>query len=196
MFTEEELSVLHDTRKKFVRLFLKKIDSKNLIEHYSSRVKTDGSIREKLDKKNLEPSPANAYKYLSDIIGIRIVVHFVGDVYDIAAKARKYFQIKEEIDYISSPKENGYRSLHMIVDFPVSDSEKFGFGKTIPVEIQIRTVAMDCWASLEHQILYKKKRTPQIELAQKELMHCAETLFSTDIKMEAIQNIIQKTDMV
>lgn len=193
MFTENELSVLHETRKRFVRNLLRKIGSKDKIEHYSSRVKEEKSVKAKLKKKGLERTAANAAAFLSDLIGVRIVVHFVGDVYDIAEKIRSSCEVREEIDYIASPKDTGYRSFHMVVDVPVSDPDAFPYGKKMPVEIQIRTVAMDCWASLEHQMLYKKDDVPQSSLVRNELMRCAETLFSTDMEMEALQNIIKKS---
>lgn len=193
LFNKSQISVLHNTRRVFVKKLLKDIGETDVIEHYCSRVKENDSIATKLWAKQLNATVDNALDYLTDLIGVRIVVHFVGDVYDIASRIRNHYEIKEEIDYITNPKDNGYRSLHMIVNAPVITPSGPN-GKTIPVEIQIRTVAMDCWASLEHQMLYKKKETPQMELAKKELQHCAETLFSTDMQMEAIQNIIQKAE--
>mgnify|MGYP004464906609 FL=1 len=193
LFNKEQISVLHYTRQNFVKDLLKKIGPTDMIEHYCSRVKENDSIANKLWGKKLNATVDNALEHLTDIIGVRIVVHFIGDVYDIAAKIRSQYKILEEIDYITTPKDNGYRSLHMIVNAPVKTKSGFN-GKTIPVEIQIRTVAMDCWASLEHQMLYKKENQQNMELAQKELFHCAENLFSTDMKMEAIQSIIQKTE--
>ena len=82
----------------------------------------------------------------------------------------------------------------MIVNTPIRSKKNEENEKIIPVEIQIRTVAMDCWASLEHEMFYKKTKSNQMELARKELLDCAETLFSTDMKMEAIQSIIRKTE--
>ena len=193
LFNKEQISDLHYTRQNFVKDLLKKIGPTDMIEHYCSRVKDNDSIANKLWNKQLNATVDNALDHLTDIIGVRIVVHFIGDVYDIASKIRTQYEILEEIDYITNPKENGYRSLHMIVKAPVKTKSGFN-GKTIPVEIQIRTGAMDCWASLEHQMLYKKETQQNMELAQKELLHCAETLFSTDMKMEAIQSIIQKTE--
>lgn len=193
LFNKEQISSLHCTRQNFVKDLLKKIGPTDVIEHYCSRVKENDSIANKLWGKQLNATVANAIDYLTDIIGIRIVVHFIGDVYDIASKIRSQYEILEEIDYITNPKENGYRSLHMIVNAPVKTKSGFN-GKMIPVEIQIRTVAMDCWASLEHQMLYKKHGQQNVDLAKKELNRCAETLFSTDMKMEAIQSIIQKTE--
>lgn len=193
LFSKEQISVLHNTRQYFVKNLLKNIGPTEVIEHYSSRVKDNDSIANKLWGKQLNATVDNALNYLTDIIGVRIVVHFIGDVYDIASKIRSQYGILEEIDYITNPKDNGYRSLHMIVNAPVQTKDGCN-GRVIPVEIQIRTVAMDCWASLEHQMFYKKEECERMELARKELLHCAETLFSTDMKMEAIQSIIQKTE--
>lgn len=192
IFSSDWRDVLNDTKHFFEKDLLQKVGSSDLIEHHCSRVKENGSITEKLIAKGVTPSKENALRYLTDIIGVRIVVHFIGDVYDVASKIRDKYDVKEEIDYIANPKDNGYRSLHMIVDAPVM-AESYNMGMIIPVEIQIRTLAMDCWASLEHQMLYKKKHNGQMELAKKELNNCADALFSTDMKMEAIQNIIQKS---
>lgn len=194
LFNKEQISIFHNTRRHFVKNLLKNISPTEVIEHYSSRVKDNDSIANKLWGKQLNATTANALEYLTDIIGVRIVVHFIGDVYDVAAKIRKYYEVLEEIDYITTPKDNGYRSLHMIVNTPIRSKKNEENEKIIPVEIQIRTVAMDCWASLEHEMFYKKTKSNQMELARKELLDCAETLFSTDMKMEAIQSIIRKTE--
>lgn len=194
LFNKEQISIFHNTRRHFVKNLLKNISSTEVIEHYSSRVKDNDSIANKLWGKQLNATTANALEHLTDIIGVRIVVHFIGDVYDVAAKIRKHYEVLEEIDYITTPKDNGYRSLHMIVNTPIRSKKNEENEKIIPVEIQIRTVAMDCWASLEHEMFYKKTKSNQMELARKELLDCAETLFSTDMKMEAIQSIIRKTE--
>lgn len=194
LFSKEQISVLHCTRQNFVKDLLKKIGPTDMIEHYCSRVKDNDSIANKLWSKQLNTTVDNALQHLTDIIGVRIVVYFIGDVYDIASKIRTQYEILEEIDYITNPKENGYRSLHLIVNAPVKTKSGFN-GKMIPIEIQIRTVAMDYWASLEHQMLYKKHGQKNVDLAKKELNRCAETLFLTDMKMGAIQSIIQKTEL-
>lgn len=193
LFNKQQIAVLHGIRRGFVKELLKNIGPTDVIEHYSSRVKENDSIADKLWAKQLNATTANAIEHLTDIIGVRIVVHFIGDVYDIASKVREKYDIMEEIDYITIPKDNGYRSFHMIIKFPIKEGNALGVSY-IPIELQIRTVAMDCWASLEHQMFYKKEGVQQMELAKKELLHCAETLFSTDMRMEAIQNIIQKVE--
>lgn len=195
MFSKGELSVLHNTRRKFVKELLRNIGPNEAVEHYCSRVKESNSIAEKLEKRNLQPTADNAAAYLTDLIGVRIVVHFIGDVYEIAARIKEKYHIVEELDYITVPKGNGYRSLHLIVHVPVTDTKKFRYCTEIPVEIQIRTVAMDCWASLEHMMLYKRKPNRSTELAKEELRNCAGTLFLTDMRMEAIQSIIEKTEL-
>ena len=193
LFNKQQIAVLHGIRRGFVKELLKSIGPTDVIEHYSSRVKENDSIADKLWAKQLNATTANAIEHLTDIIGVRIVVHFIGDVYDIASKVREKYDIMEEIDYITIPKDNGYRSFHMIIKFPIKEGNALGVSY-IPIELQIRTVAMDCWASLEHQMFYKKEGVQQMELAKKELLYCAETLFSTDMRMEAIQNIIQKVE--
>lgn len=193
LFNKQQIAVLHGIRRGFVKELLKSIGPTDVIEHYSSRVKENDSIADKLWAKQLNATTANAIEHLTDIIGVRIVVHFIGDVYDIASKVREKYDIMEEIDYITIPKDNGYRSFHMIIKFPIKEGNALGVSY-IPIELQIRTVAMDCWASLEHQMFYKKEEVQQMDLAKKELLFCAETLFSTDMRMEAIQNIIQKVE--
>ena len=196
IFDNQKRNVLENTKKVFEKELLEKIGSADLIEHCCSRVKENSSIACKLQAKHLDVTMENALTCLTDLIGVRIVVHFIGDVYDVAAKIRENYAIKEEIDYISDPKENGYRSFHMIVDVPVMVDGYKSNGQHFPVEIQIRTIAMDCWASLEHQMLYKKEHRVQTELVKKELVNCANSLFSTDMKMEAIQNIIRKSEVI
>ena len=193
LFNKQQIAVLHGIRRGFVKELLKSIGPTDVIEHYSSRVKENDSIADKLWAKQLNATTANAIEHLTDIIGVRIVVHFIGDVYDIVSKVREKYDIMEEIDYITIPKDNGYRSFHMIIKFPIKEGNALGVSY-IPIELQIRTVAMDCWASLEHQMFYKKEEVQQMDLAKKELLFCAETLFSTDMRMEAIQNIIQKVE--
>lgn len=196
MFSKTQISLFHNVRRKFVKKLLSEIDCNNSIEHYCSRVKDNDSIASKLWSKQKNATVDNALFCLTDIIGVRIVVHYIGDIYKIAFKIRQCFDVEEEIDYITNPKENGYRSLHLIVMVPVPEENDMGISQ-IPIEVQIRTEAMDYWASLEHEMLYKKDHSNdigQMNLAKKELYSCAETLFSLDMKMESVQSIIQKTE--
>ncbi|MCD7810562.1 MAG: hypothetical protein LUG91_01745 [Ruminococcus sp.] len=158
-------------------------------EHLISRIKSAESMCEKLRKRGLPETPEAALSELSDTIGIRIVTHFVGDVYAVLEEIKQAdcWEVVNVKDYIALPKPNGYRSLHVIVQLPFGNSE-------IPFirgEIQLRTIAMDCWASLEHQMRYKKN-IQDTALIQSELLRCAEEMASTDLTMQAIREMIQK----
>ena len=169
----------------------------NPIHHIESRVKTLGSIVKKLHSTGIPISIDNAKKNLHDIAGVRVVCRYVDDIYKIADLLLKQDDISLilEKDYIKKPKPNGYRSLHIVVDVPVYVSQ----GKLyIPVEIQIRTVAMDFWATLEHGIRYKATdEVPQSIVDQ--LRGCADVITETDYKMQeifkALQMVHDKDDM-
>ena len=118
------------------------------VEHIRSRIKTAEGMQEKLHKKGFETTADSALANVSDIVGFRLVTHFVGEVYDIVERMKQdgTFRIVKEKDYIANPKPNGYRSYHVILECPFSEAES----GTIRVEVQLRTIAMDCWASLYH----------------------------------------------
>ncbi|MEG2481413.1 MAG: GTP pyrophosphokinase family protein, partial [Clostridia bacterium] len=126
----------------------------NPIESIKSRVKRPVSILNKLKRKGIEPSIENIMLTLSDVAGIRVICPFIDDIYKVVAMLAKQDDVTVIAvkDYIKHPKENGYRSYHMIVEIPVFFSDQ---KQPIRVEIQVRTVAMDFWASLEHQMKYK-----------------------------------------
>ena len=159
----------------------------NIAEHITSRIKTPCSTIEKLLLAGYEPNEENAVNVLSDVIGIRLVVHFIGDIYTIRNLIvnNSDYQIVKEKDYVRNTKETGYRGYHIIID-----TETDGF--KIRAEIQIRTIAMDCWASLEHLIRYKKviKNT---ELIDMELRKCSDDLMSADIAMEQILGLAKRS---
>ena len=161
---------------------------RNPIHFIKSRVKTPMSIVDKLQKLEKEISVESVMTSLNDVAGIRVIASFVDDVYEIADMLTKQDDVFliEAKDYIKNPKPNGYRSYHLIVEVPVFFSDKKQF---VRVEIQIRTVAMDFWASLEHQLKYKEniKNSEEIEA---ELRQCAETIANTDMKMMSIRNKI------
>ncbi len=126
----------------------------NPVEHIKSRIKTEDSIRKKLEKKGLEYNEKNILLNIPDVVGIRIVVSFLSDVYDIVSMINRSNNliIKKRKDYISHPKESGYTSYHLIVLVPIYLENHVEY---IESEIQIRTIAMDFWASLDHKIRYK-----------------------------------------
>lgn len=166
------------------------IHKRNPIHHMHSRIKSIKSIFEKLDRKCLDISIESAKDNLFDIAGIRVVCHYIDDIYMIAKMLIQQDDITliRETDYIKHPKDNGYRSLHLVVNVPVFFSD----GKEIvPVEIQIRTIAMDLWASLEHQLRYKTKDAIPQSVAR-ELQECADTMAETDLKMQGIYRTVEK----
>lgn len=161
------------------------------VEHIKSRVKSSGSLREKLIKNGYEPTAKAGLRNLSDIVGLRVVTHFVGDIYTVLRLFEQSDKYKVELikDYIANPKPNGYRSLHIILSAPFDCGE---FSR-ISTEIQLRTIAMDCWASLEHQLKYKKN-IKNAGLIVGELKRCADEMASTDLTMQTIRDLINRGD--
>ena len=167
-----------------------------LFEHFISRIKTNESMIEKCERKDLEPTTYNALKEIKDAIGVRIVCGFVDDIYTLVNMFKKMKNIKvvEEKDYILNVKPNGYRSYHIILEIITEypDCENNDMGRYY-IEIQLRTIAMDSWASLEHQMKYKKNISNH-ERITKELKRCADELASCDLNMQTIRNLIEESD--
>jgi putative GTP pyrophosphokinase len=161
----------------------------NPIHHIESRVKSLSSIVKKLRSMGVPPSIINAKKNLHDIAGVRVVCRYVDDIYRIAnlLLSQDDIVLIFEKDYIKKPKDNGYRSLHIVVDVPVYTIEGKLF---IPVEIQIRTVAMDFWATLEHGIRYKAEEEVSGQIVR-QLRECADVITDTDYKMQEIFKALQ-----
>ena len=161
----------------------------NPIEHIKSRIKTSESIVKKLKKKGYESTIENMVEYVDDIAGIRIICSFTSDIYHIAEMLVNQNDIKvlEVKDYIKSPKPSGYKSYHLLVTVPIFLSDKKIDAK---VEIQIRTVAMDFWASLEHKIHYKFEGNAP-EHIQEELVECAKMVSDLDTKMQSLNEEVQ-----
>ena len=160
----------------------------NPIEHIKSRLKTADSIVNKLKKDGREVSIENMQEYLSDIAGIRIICSFTSDIYQIAQiiAGQRDVTVLHVMDYIKYPKPNGYKSYHMVVTVPVYLSD--GAVET-KVEIQIRSVAMDFWASLEHKIAYKFEGNAPENLLM-ELKDCADMVDMLDKKMFSLNEAI------
>lgn len=160
---------------------------RNPIETIKSRLKSAESIIEKMQRKKIPFDVKAIEKEMSDIAGIRIICAFPEDIYLIA----EYFLRQDDIflirkkDYISEPKANGYRSLHLIVETPIFLHDQ---KRMMKVEVQLRTIAMDFWASLEHRIYYKKGQDDR-EL-RRELKECAEVSAALDLRMQAIRSQI------
>ena len=170
----------------------KKTTSFKLYEHFHARIKTADSMVEKCQRKNLPLSAESALKQIRDAIGIRIITGFVDDIYQIIDFIRQMpgIHIFKEKDYINQVKPNGYRSYHLIleVETPYPDCHGKTPGKYF-IEVQLRTIAMDSWASLEHQMKYKHDiKNP--ERIAKELKRCADELASCDLSMQTIRNLI------
>ncbi|MEE1228239.1 MAG: GTP pyrophosphokinase family protein [Lachnospiraceae bacterium] len=152
------------------------------IEHVLGRVKDEESMREKCIRKGLPVTRESALFKIHDAIGIRVVCAFLDDVY----RTRDYLEhfddieVVEEKDYIRHAKESGYRSLHLILKI----KDKYY------AEIQIRTISMDTWASLEHHIHYKKEKAANDALISSELKRCADELASTDVSMQTLRDMI------
>ncbi len=164
-----------------------------LYEHLIYRIKGDDSMRDKLIKHGLEPNTYNALRKVTDSIGLRVVCLFIDDVYENAAllKSLPGCTVVQEKDYIRDAKPNGYRSYHMILDVvtdaPDVDGNNSGH---FYVEIQLRTIAMDTWAALEHELKYKKN-IANPELITQELHRCANELASCDVSMQTLKKIIR-----
>ncbi|MBR6571224.1 MAG: GTP pyrophosphokinase family protein [Clostridia bacterium] len=160
--------------------------SRNPIHHMESRIKSPHSIVQKLRRKGLPPTTQAAMEHLRDIAGIRVVCAYLNDTYAIAELLGKQddLRILRINDYIRNPKPNGYRSLHLIVEVPVFLST----GKELlPVEVQIRTIAMDFWASLEHQLRYKETSAVP-ETLNHQLHDAAEKIAALDGEMQHIHD--------
>ena len=161
----------------------------NPIEHIKSRIKTSESIVKKLRRHGYESTIENMVKYVNDIAGIRVICSFTSDIYRIAEMIRLQNDIHVIAvkDYIRLPKASGYKSYHMIVSIPVFLSDRIIEAK---VEVQIRTVAMDFWASLEHKINYKFEGNAP-EHIKDELYACARMVSALDAKMLSLNEEIQ-----
>lgn len=166
---------------------------RNPIASIESRVKSPLSIYRKLKKDNLEINAKNIMRNLNDVAGVRVICNFIDDIYDVVNMLGKQDDIKvvSTKDYIRNPKENGYRSYHMIVEIPVFFARN---KQSMRVEVQIRTIAMNFWASLEHQLRYKKgiESMEGIEEISKSLLEAADTIALTDQKMQEIKNKIEE----
>lgn len=164
---------------------------RNPISSIKTRLKSFGSIIEKLQRKGISLSDPDAMEgKLNDIAGVRVVCSFPEDVYMLADALLKQDDIRllARKDYIQHPKPNGYRSLHLIVEVPIFLAQE---KRMMKVEVQLRTIAMDFWASLEHQLKYKKDIANTEELTR-ELRDCAEVSACLDAKMEEIRKRIME----
>ena len=180
-----------ETKIEVINNEFKTLHKYNPIEHVTSRIKSKESIYKKLQKKGLEPTYENLVKTINDVAGIRIICSFIPDIFKIVDMIENMTDITvlKKKDYVTTPKENGYSSYHLIVSVPVSLS----VGTiNVKVEIQIRTMAMDFWASLEHKINYKyDKQIPKG--IKKELKECAKMTQKLDKRMSHLgRNLMEE----
>lgn len=186
-----ELQHLYDSAIKNVKTQLNIFDNefrvkfqRNPIHSMESRLKSPQSIVGKLQKKGLPMTIESAKKNLRDIAGIRVICYYINDIYTIVDLILMHddYQIINIKDYIRNPKPSGYRSFHMTIKVPVylANGKQY-----VPIEIQIRTIAMDFWASVEHQLKYKTTSSITTEISN-QLKECAEVIADTDLKMQEI----------
>jgi len=200
-FSEEEFAQLKNllliyewgqrvllTKLNIVHEDLKTFQGSNPIEYIKGRIKTPESIAQKLHKLNFDITAENAKKYLKDIAGVRIICPFAKDIYYMIDLLRSMpdINILDEKDYVSKPKPSGYRSYHVILEIPVFYS---GQVEHITAEVQIRTEAMNFWASLEHKVRYKYNEHIPQHLCD-ELVICADKISELDNRMLLIHEII------
>ncbi len=163
---------------------------RNPIHQIKTRVKTPASIMQKLKRMGREMTVESAQKHLNDIAGVRVICPYIDDIYMIASMLTSQSDVTlvRTRDYIKDPKPNGYRSLHLIVEVPVFLSDGTA---DVKVEVQIRTIAMDFWASLEHELAYKFKdgKIPELEA---ELKSCADVIADTDSRMQRLYSVIHQ----
>lgn len=165
---------------------------RNPIESIKTRLKTVRSIKDKLERKNLPFTADSIWDNLNDVAGIRVVCSFIDDIHMLAycLISQDDVELIEIKDYIKNPKPNGYRSLHLIVQIPIflCDDKRY-----VRAEVQLRTIAMESWAKLEHRLRYKKNLSEDIlALTHDRLLECAEMSNEVDRKMQEIRNIIEK----
>lgn len=166
-------------------------NQRNPIEMIKSRVKKPESIVDKLKRRGFPVTVQSMMSHLDDIAGVRVICSFVDDIYNVASMlvSQDDITVVAVKDYIQNPKENGYRSYHLILEVPVFLSDD---KRNIRVEVQIRTIAMDFWASLDHQLKYKKDIGQGSESISEELSECAAIIAETDQRMLAIRRKIEQ----
>lgn len=163
---------------------------RNPIHHIESRIKKPASIFEKLERYGKEPTLANMERFIMDIAGVRVICSYIQDVYNLLELLQRQddLEIVEVKDYIAHPKPNGYRSLHVIARIPVYFLDK---KELIPVEVQLRTIAMDFWASLEHDLKYKAVREVEGIDSYSELKDCSRIIEEVEERMQILARALE-----
>ena len=173
-----------------IRRYEVQLGNRDPVASSQTRIKSAESMRQKLQRLAFPVTAESAMKNVFDAAGVRLVCPFIQDIDRTAELIRAIpgVQIQTEKDYIRSPKPNGYRSYHMILSMPLrflGNSQK-----TVWLEVQLRTIAMDCWANIEHQLKYKQNIPDQALLIQ-ELKRCADEITSTDLSLQTIRDLIE-----
>ncbi|MCQ2574297.1 MAG: GTP pyrophosphokinase family protein [Treponema sp.] len=166
--------------------------NRNPIQTVKSRIKSPDSIAKKLEKKNIPVTFDGMIENLHDIAGVRVICPYIADIYTVRDILLKQpdLTLLEEHDYIENPKESGYRSLHIVISIPVYLTDSV---QNVKVEIQLRTIAMDFWASLEHELHYKNEANVP-DSVRRELFRVAETIAMTDREMQEIAMELRELD--
>lgn len=173
-----------------IRRYEVQLGNRDPVASSQTRIKSPESMRQKLQRLAFPITAESAMKNVFDAAGVRLVCPFIQDIDRTAELIRAIpgVQIQTEKDYIRNPKPNGYRSYHMILSMPLrflGNSQK-----TVWLEVQLRTIAMDCWANIEHQLKYKQNIPDQALLVQ-ELKRCADEITSTDLSLQTIRDLIE-----
>lgn len=173
-----------------IRRYEVQLGNRDPVASSQTRIKSAESMRQKLQRLAFPVTAESAMKNVFDAAGVRLVCPFIQDIDRTAELIRAIpgVQIQTEKDYIRNPKPNGYRSYHMILSMPL----RFlgNSPKTVWLEVQLRTIAMDCWANIEHQLKYKQNIPDQVLLIQ-ELKRCADEITSTDLSLQTIRDLIE-----
>lgn len=176
---------------RMIRRYQAHLGQRDSVASFQARIKRAESMQRKLAQRGLPLTAASALRDVHDAAGVRLICPFQQDIYRTAALLREIpgARVLREKDYIQSPKPNGYRSSHMILSLPL---RFLPVQPEFPVffEVQLRTLAMDCWASIEHQLKYKQE-VPDQRLIVQELKKCADEITSTDLSLETIRNLIE-----
>lgn len=197
MRTLLKMQQIYEAGIKEIRTKLEILDSEfkvkydhNPIHHIESRLKKPESMVKKAIAKNIPLTEKSIMNHIHDIAGIRVICNYVDDVYDVARLLMNQddIRVKEIKDYIENPKPSGYRSLHLVLEIPIFLAEG---PKPIHVEVQLRTIAMDFWASLEHRLKYKTNNEVSADIRE-ELTECAKQIADLDNKMQGIHNRLNK----
>lgn len=183
---EEFLSCLH-----MIRRYQISQGRQDPVASFQARIKSAGSMKAKLERQGLPVTPDSALQAVWDAAGVRLICPFVQNIDRTVSLIRLIpgIRILQEKDYIRHPKPNGYRSYHMILSLPLRFLEKAP-EHPVWLEVQLRTIAMDCWASIEHQLKYKQDIANQALIVQ-ELKRCADEIASTDLSLQTIRELIE-----